>query len=68
MSGGNNEKSKGKGKETAKSYNVVGTSSREVDSNIIVDTNSKDDEEEEILYSAKTEVPIVVVCPRYQLS
>lgn len=47
------------GKLKCKSYNVVSASSRKVDFDVILYTDSKDEEEDEIVHSDQTEVPMV---------
>lgn len=41
------------------SYNVMSASSRKIDFDVILYTYSEDEKEEEIIYSAQTEVPMV---------
>lgn len=54
------KKSKGKGKAKPTSCNFVSASSRKVDFDDVLCTNSEDEQEDEIVYSTQTEAPVVV--------
>lgn len=57
------DKMKTKGKLKCKSCNMTSTSLSEIDSDAILYTNYKDEEEEKIAYSAQANVPVVAVIP-----
>lgn len=53
------QKKKGKGRSNPKSCNVMSTSSKVVNFDIILYTDSNEKGEEDIIYSTETEVPMV---------